>query len=906
MRQLILILLSFNCVYLSAQSLKRPCIFVTTEEKAAILEKIEKYDWAKSVHTELEKSVDSRVTSHQTNPSSTINGISDLAADDNLSESQASSLNKAHYTVLSRASHAGMLYYLTEEDKYAQYAADVIWYYFQELSTRTPENTAIGGNYFYDPRSTYPHLAASYDLVYNFLQKPETQVFDKTAGQYVTFDNNIAQKAMKNVAGNALLESKGTDTRYGKLVSNHPILTAPGTLAAIMCIDDDTERERLFDVFWNKGTKRQNSFTKTIMPMFGEQGIWPESTSYSFMSNIQRVINMVDRLKPELNVTDTYMNSLEGVFLFENLRNPDRTFVRFGDSKRFNDGTKNLYTFVLNIAKRRGYTDLQDRAETALAQYYNAKGERSTTFSSSPFEATSHLDLFWGEDLEEDSFEEFKYKPTVVIKHAGVVLQRNYTDVDNVENGLCGVIGGAHYVHSHCTGIAMELYGSNYQMAPSGGMPPTVPERKIPTHTNYFRLYAGNNTVIINGTSHGRQQGSWAGNAYLWQNTTQNIAAEPAHLEDPLSTNFSFATQLLEDEINNSEQMRTLSTIRTSPMTAYYFDMFRSKSLDEDMFHDYIYHNIGDETSIKNATDDTELVLNSTSRYQNDIGDPVQSPGWRMFENTKASSSTDDPINIRFHIKHNDRYMHMKTPGGTRYEYTQALGPASREAKNGYTNKKTQIVAIRKLGEAWQNPFINVFEPSDSDESTIVSVESLISKRKVIGAIVTSDIEGKEIKDYILNSDKSENIELDEHLIAFNGRFGIVRTEQRTDGTQDITLYIGEGNSISYGNLRISGGAENRNVRTFEAIEDATKVVLSAVPSPIEVVQVYPNPSKGIFQIQTTVPCRYKVFNLSGAMIASGEASSSFSLDLSKENSSIYMLQIESNGKIEVLRLVKH
>lgn len=905
MKPLLLILLCFGSILLSAQSLNRPCIFVTAQERAATLEKIEKYDWAKSVESELRKSVDALVVSHQTNPANTINGISDLATDDNLSESQASSLNKAHYTVLSRASYAGMLYYLTEENKYAQYAADVIWYYFQELSTRTPENTAIGGNYFYDPRSTYTELAAAYDLVYNFLNKPGTQVYDESTGGYIAFNNATAQKAMKNVAGNALLESNGTDTRYGKLVSNHPILTAPGTLAAIMCIDDDTERNRLFDVFWNTGTKRQNSFTKTIMPMFGEQGIWPESTSYSFMSNIQRVLNMVDRFKPELKVTDRYMNSLEGVFLFENLRNPDRTFVRFGDSKRFNDGTKNLYTYVLNIAKRRGYTDLQDRAETALAQYYNAIGGRSTTFSSSPFESTSHLDLFWGEELPESAFEKFDYKPTVIIKHAGVALQRNYTDVDNVEYGLCGVIGGAHYVHSHCTGIAMELYGRNYQMAPSGGMPVSVAERKLPTHTNYFRLYAGNNTVIINGTSHGRQKGSWASNSYVWQNTTRNIAAEPGHLEDPLNTNFSFATQLLEDEINNSEQMRTLSTIRTSPTTAYYFDMFRSNSLDDNIFHDYIYHNIGDETSIKNATDDTELVLNSTSRYQSDIGDPVQSPGWRMFENTEVSTATSDPVDIRFHINHNDRYMHMKTPGGSGYEYTRALGPASREAKNGYTKKKTQIVAIRKNGEAWQKPFIAVFEPSDLSESTIVSVENLMYRTKVVGAVVTSMVEGKEIKDYIINNDKSESIELAEHLIKFTGRFGIVRSEPLPDGAQDVTLYIGEGSSLQYGGLSVSGGSNNKNVGVFEGIEDITEVVLSNESLVEKSIEVYPNPSFGVFNVRVQEPVNYKVFNLSGAVITSGNATTSFELDLSSQDPSIYILQLESEGKVEAVRLMK-
>ena len=109
--------------------------------------------------------------------------------------------------------------------------------------------------------------------------------------------------------------------------------------------------------------------------------------------------------------------------------------------------------------------------------------------------------------------------------------------------------GGGFYNH--------KLFWS--VMAPNAGLPPTVSERQIPLHEHYFRLYAGNNTVVVNGSSHGRDEGSWKGRAHVWQNTVVNIAAEPQHLEEGIAPEFSFATQYLDDTVNNAEQQRTRS-----------------------------------------------------------------------------------------------------------------------------------------------------------------------------------------------------------------------------------------------------------------------------------------------------------------------------------------------------------
>ena len=828
----LLTLFLFKILFISAQSLQHPVIWTTPTEKTDVLAKIQNYDWASSIVTKAKGTIESKVNTHLTSPLTILNTIPTLAADDNLSETAASSANSGHAKVLNYASYAAMVYYVTGEEKYAQFAADILWYYIEALNTRNPSNTAMSGSHFYDPRSGYAQFAIAYDFMVNYLKTPGTQVYSKSNGAQIAFDNVKAQKTVYNIAMNALHEHGGTDTKYGKTVSNHPILRAPGVLFSILCVEDDTERERMFNVFWDVGTSQQNSFTKSILPMFGEQGIWPEAVSYSFMQNVTLVLNIVDKLKPELNVMNNNTHILDGNFLFDNLRMPNRRFVRYGDSHRDIDKTGEIYRYTLNLATRKGYTNYKDytnyidKAKVALRQGYDAEGGYNPIVPITSFGNYRAFDqLFWGIDIPKvlEGAIDFQ-KPTVVIKHAGVALQRNYVEENNEDYGLCGIIGGAHYVHSHATGITMELYGAGYIMAANAGLPKTLAERKEPEHENYFWRHAGNNTMIVNGETHGRQSGSWNTDSYLWMNTTVNVAAEPKHLEDPINPNFSFATQFLDDKVNNEQSKRTLSTIRTSETTGYYFDMFRSKSLGTNNFHDYIYHNLGDATNIS-TMDGTPLSVSPTTRYQNDIGDLQKSPGWRFFENTNVTASTNEAIKVRFDLNETNTYMNMFAPAGVAREYTKALGPATREAKGGYINKKTQIVAVRQQGEAWDKPYVHIFEPSKSTNTSVKSLEYLYRGGVIVGAKVDSQIGDKVITDYVIcQEDASKIVSIPEAGINFTGHFAVVRYEQILDKAY-VTLYIGEGTSLSYGEHALQADANKKGQLVVEVTADISKIV---------------------------------------------------------------------------------
>ena len=825
----LLCLLCLSGSTVTAQSLDHPAIWVTDDERPLILEKIRKYAWAKSAFDQLRQHVDAAKNKHVSQPAAILKTIPALGG----------SL-KRHNAILTLASESGMLYFLTQDDAYGQLSADIIAAYSARLAPKNPKTTAIMGDPFYDGRTTYDQFALAYDFAYDFIKNPKNSVYDARKNARVSFDHAATQKALWNVAGN-ILQEYGKPDKHGRVVSNHPVLTAPGALFPILCIEDDAERERLFKVFWDKGTHHQASFKNTLMRMYSKQGIWPESLSYSFMPNMIMILNIVDRLKPKMNVTSKAEKIFEGTFVLANLNNPDGRSVRYGDSKRRRNGGASSLRYMMHLADRKGNDKWKEQAAIALKKMYANSGGYKPNMSNSVYGSFGALQLFWGLDIPDSVEGAIDYRTTVIVEHAGIALQRNFVEKENELYGLNGYIGGAHYVHSHCTGIAMELYGAGYVMAPNGGLPKSTEERSLEVHEDYFRLYAGNNTVITNGTSHGLQRGSWKDNSNVWQNTTVNVAAEPKHGGDPVSNQFSFATQYLKDEVNRVQQQRTLSIIRTSETTGYYFDVFRALAARENNFHDYIYHNLGDETQITNDQNEP-LAISPTKRYDNDIGDVVRSPGWRFFENERASQPTDEAVKIRFHMAEGNRFMHMFIPGGIKREFTSAVGPPTREALNGYDKKKTQIVAIRKRGGAWDQPFVSVFEPSTKKESSIQNVQPLMDRKKCVGAKVVSLVGKSRITDFIISLDSGRGrYRNQEYKLDFRGRFGVVRIEERNNGRtrknpadnpprkgSKLTFYLGDGSSLAWRDVSAKSKTRSNTAACVE-INDGKKPRITPV-----------------------------------------------------------------------------
>lgn len=801
---------------LFGQSQTHPSIWVNNAEKAGILNNIANYTWASNLNNQLLSRNNATVNTHKTSPQAYLNTIPNMPGDRN-----------AHRNVLNTAVESAILYYLTGNEDYAQFSADVFQDYTKKVSVATTVN--FYNDFFIESREVYPRIGIIYDFIHSFLNNTNTTIYNRSTGTRIAFDNNAAQTTVKKLA-DAVFNN-------GSLGSNHSVLEGNGALFNVLCIDNDAERAIYFNKFLN-GTSKHDSFLNFTLNNFSaEEGIWPESVTYSKgpQEIVLQMLDVIDRYKPSLNVISDNLRIIDGAFVFENLKYPNGTIALYGDSRRNDDDTDNLYRRVLKISNRKNYPTYLEKTSKILKKSYDDNGGYTPSIITQTLEWDNPLDLLWGLNIDNSVVSTSDlFNTSAKITHAGIMLQRNYNGTNAKADGLVGFIGGAHYVHSHLSGIGMELYGKGYVMGAGGG--DTNPnDRSAALYTNYYRIYAGHNTVVVNGASVGRGAGSWKADGLLFQNTAVNIAAEPASVQTPISNNFSFATQFLDDNVNNVDQQRTLSLVRTGPTTAYYLDIFRSKSNGTNNFHDYIYHNLGDDYSVTNL-DGSSMTLTSTpSRYPaNPViynGSTINFPGWQYFEDPQTSASTTAGAKVTFNLNtvSPKAYMYMLLPAGESREYTKTLAPPTLETDASYSNKKTNAIVVRQNGEAWNKPFVSVFEPSANLTSSVTNVENIVDNNVIVGAKVTSLVNGETITDYIISQPQASSTYTNSALnFSFSGRFGILRLGQKNSDSR-VSMYIGEGTEMSYNGNTLPAGFGNK------ALLEYTNNEVAFIPEKIEI-----------------------------------------------------------------------
>jgi hypothetical protein len=399
---------------------------------------------------------------------------------------------------------------------------------------------------------------------------------------------------------------------------------------------------------------------------------------------------------------------------------------------------------------------------------------------------------------------------TDTLPWAGIALQRNPAPANNSTYGLMCFVGGAAHVHSHASGMSMELFGLGQVMGSKGG----TSTYGTALHEKYYRLFAANNTVIVNGASQG--SGGWADIAI---NTVQNVAMEPQPFAAAVSSNFSFTCTSFADNkgtLAEGTQQRTLSLIRTSPTSGFYVDFFRSKSTVTtrvattlngnvtNQFHDYIYHNIGSTTFTLTTNGVPLPLISQSNRFQNDIGDAYQQPGWRYFTSTVVSYPHDQPVRAQFNAS--SRYMDMILPAVTNREYARVTCPPIED----YSTANSPAVVVRQIGDAWDKPFAVVYEPHFSTSgSTVTNVTALWRANTLVGLKIESVVDGTGRVHYVLSNPNADQTYSDSAIgLTFTGRFGIIGD----DGSGTVSLYLGQGKSLAYrGNsVAVVGGANSQ------------------------------------------------------------------------------------------------
>ncbi|MFO7826800.1 MAG: hypothetical protein R6V72_22900 [Cyclobacterium sp.] len=195
----ILSLLVFLSGWLSAQQPERPFIWVRPGERSAILEKIERKDWAQKIYIDFKNQLDREIKDHPTDPALF---LQDLPLDwekkqpdqyppfhltyhiengDHKNLDNATDEEMAHSRTLIRylqlGVDCGMAYFLTEEEKYAQCATDILYSFIKGvLRSEVSDWQGRGGWLFPDDgfreiREIGYKVPLIYDFIAAFIKK---------------------------------------------------------------------------------------------------------------------------------------------------------------------------------------------------------------------------------------------------------------------------------------------------------------------------------------------------------------------------------------------------------------------------------------------------------------------------------------------------------------------------------------------------------------------------------------------------------------------------------------------------------------------------------------------------------------------------------------------------------------
>ena len=279
-------------------------------------------------------------------------------------------------------------------------------------------------------------------------------------------------------------------------------------------------------------------------------------------------------------------------------------------------------------------------------------------------------------------------------------------------NSLMFSAVGAKGNHMHANGISLELYGKGYVQAPDAGH--GVAYEYADNH-EYYSQYPAHNTVCPDGKA-------TTGFMFMDLPYTLNYCyPEDGHKE--FDSPVTFADMSYHEPSTNSDQRRQVIMIAT-PEGGYYVDIFRSRKCEGgDRFHDYFYHNIGQEFSCN-------LALSECSDFAEDC-----IPGYKYYSDVVAASACSDFSGVFTMNIFEDESVGMKMwmRGSTDRKIFKggSVGPRSMIGAGlpyDVMAVPMNTVIARQKGEAWSRPFTAVYMPWASSDKDFIRKVSFYGK----------------------------------------------------------------------------------------------------------------------------------------------------------------------------------
>ena len=720
--------------------------------------------------------------------------------------------------IMGLASTAALVYWLEGDEKYAKFAFDIFDTYMVGMSyrkepydlNRSHNQTLVGLTSFQVIKEGIVNpLTSCYDYLYEYLQQSVPEKMPLYADTFRKFADII----IKN----------------GVPFNNWNLYQADYIARIAVILEDNSQYENglgcqyYLDRIFNYTVTRQWSILELLERGYDENtGIWNECPAYSsgvssnFIGLASFLHNTIDiDLLPYMPVIPKAIKVLPQ-YMF-----PNRYMVCFGDGHYTNLRTGAMMAMVAN-AQNFNRPD-QEKEFTAMVKMLNetpsggtrqggGRSRRGNAFQALLSGNETKLDENIPAGEISDYMTQTFYAPNV-----SWLVQRNGLDP---KHGLMVSQAASLGNHMHSNGIAIELYGKGYVLAPEGGRGSSYFQ---PDYLEYYSQFPAHNTVVVDGISKYPEMKS--NHAFI-----VSAMYPESERKEGYYPGISFSDLYFLEPETNADQNRVMSIIRTGETSGYYIDIFRSRRKNSlDKYHDYFYHNIG-QLSLTNASNQA-LNLSPSERLTFADGDLFAYDYiW-----DKQSVKTDQDFIATFDLNMEGEEMismKMWMKGYEDREVFSVMTPPSDAFGGGMvpreiTQAPLPAVVVRQSGEAWTHPFAAVFEPcSESEPATINSIQTFDGKgasEAFVGLKIES-LSGR--TDYIFSSDISEPSTYQE--ITFAGTYGVVTT-----GDNTTTLFLGSGTQLAKGDLRIEMIGKEAGSAVYASINDT---LFLTADSPVTVV----------------------------------------------------------------------
>ena len=628
-----------------------------------------------------------------------------------------------NHQIISLARDAARIYAATGDMRYGQMAAKVFDVYMKGIAYR---NVPIDLNHGH--QQTLVGMT-TFEVIHEDVINELTQMYPLIK-PLVKDDQAVIESGFKKWAENII--ANGVPHNNWNLFQADFIVKIALVLQDNQAYADGKGKQYYLDYIVNQNSIRQWSMNKLIDFGFDAKSkTWYESPGYSttVLSSICDFANMLDEkagidlFKQRPILTEAVKTSAEYLF-------PNRMIAGFGDTHPGYLNTGGIDQ-VLKYATRHKNKNLI--SEMNLLK--NAVAPKAPISEIEAYTST----LF--------------YAPNV-----SWIAMRSGMDK---QHDLMASINASLGNHQHANGISLELYGKGYVLGPDAGIGRTLYSGL--DYLEYYSQMPAHNTVVVDGVS------SYP--VMMSQHAFKVVASYPeVSKEQPASKKLSekklsiqkdselkdkitYATVSFIEPETQAQQQRTTAIVKTSAKGGYYIDVFRSKKKEgDDKTHDYFYHNLGQEMKVMDAASGLSLDMKRTEE--------LAFAGGHLYAYSyiydKKSAEMQNSVKTQFVTKILDDKVVEAMDGQREITMTmwmkkdenrtifQALSPVNLEYER-MPNQPYKVdgqpvltFVARQKGEAWNHPFVCVYEPSsDTEPSDIASVDYFTpSEPSAVGIIV--------------------------------------------------------------------------------------------------------------------------------------------------------------------------